>query len=369
MMSRTLKIDIPFHIPFKTEKSWKYLEKVFRSNHLCSSGPLTEKCQRWLNESFNSQKSLLTHSCTAALEMAALLIDLKPGDEVIMPANTFIATAWGATLVGATPVFVDCEADSYNIDPAKVEAAITDKTKAIVAVHLYGQPADMDPLRDIAKKHNLFLVEDAAQAHLAEYKGKRVGALSDICSFSFYPGKNLGAYGEGGAVFTDDDQLAERMKEIRVHGQKRKHEHTCIGLNGRFDTMQAAILLEKLKLFPDECKQRTLIAKRYDEAFSKCDSLTTPIIADYNQSVYAQYTILLDNPDALQLTLQENNIPAVAYYKVPMHLQPVFNYLNYSKGAFPITEAVAARCLSLPMSPYLSQTDQDRVIQAIIGAM
>ena len=297
-----------------------------------------------------------------------MALDIKADDEIITTPYTWVSTVEMIALLRARPVFVDIDPATFNIDPKHLESVITPRTKAIMPVSLYGQCADMDAINAIADKHNIPVIEDAAQSFGSSYKGKQSCHLSTIGCTSFYPSKPLGCYGEGGAIFTDDDQLAERMKIIRVHGQKRTHEHICIGLNGRFPTIQAAILLEKLKLFPGECEQRRQVAKRYDEAFSKCGALTTPVIPDYNQSVYAQYTMLLDNPDAIQLALKEKDIPAVSYYKVPMHLQPVFKYLNYSKGAFPVAESVASRCLSLPMSPYLSESDQDRVIDAVITA-
>ena len=217
-----------------------------------------------------------TSSGTDGNHMALWALDIKPGDEIIIPANTFIATAWGATLCGAKPVFVDCHPESYNVDPEKVEAAITPKTKAIVAVHLYGQPADMDALNEIASKHNLYIVEDAAQAHLAEYKGKKVGGLSDATSFSFYPGKNLGAYGEGGAVVTNNDDLAAKIKLIREHGQSKKYYHDTYGHNYRMEGIQGAVLGVKLKYLAGWTDERRRAAAKYKELLGNIEQLSLP---------------------------------------------------------------------------------------------
>ena len=217
-----------------------------------------------------------TSSGTDGNHIVLWSLGINPGDEIILPANTFIATAWGATLCGATPVFVDCHPKSYNIDPEKVEAAITKKTKAIVAVHLYGQPADLDPLREIARRHNLYLVEDAAQAHLAEYKGQKVGGLSDACSFSFYPGKNLGAFGEGGAVTTNNDQTFDLMKKIRKHGQEQKYYHSTFGHNYRMEGIQGAVLGVKLKYLPGWTEGRRRAAEKYRSLLGDLDNIVLP---------------------------------------------------------------------------------------------
>ncbi len=285
-------------------------------------------------------------------------LGIGAGDEVIMPANTFIATAWGATLCGATPVFVDCHPDSYNIDPEKVEAAITEKTKAIIAVHLYGQAADMDPLIKIAEKHNIYLVEDAAQAHLAEYKGKKIGGIGKAASFSFYPGKNLGAYGEGGAVTTDDDDLAVKFKMIRDHGAVEKYNHEIYGHNYRMEGIQGAVLGVKLRHLEKWTDGRRRVAEKYREELAGFDKVTIPKEMDYAKHVYHLYVIQVkdgtEKRDALRDFLNENGIASGLHYPIPLHQQPCFKHLGYSKGDFPVSEKLAETGLSLPMFPELS---------------
>lgn len=290
-------------------------------------------------------------------------LGVGPGDEVIIPANTFIATAWGATLQGAKPVFVDCHPQSYNLDPSKVEAAITGKTKAIVAVHLYGQPADMDPLQEIADKHGIYLVEDAAQAHLAEYKGRKIGGLGKAASFSFYPGKNLGAYGEGGAVTTNDEELANKFKMIRDHGAVQKYNHEIFGHNYRMEGIQGAVLGVKLKHLDNWTEGRRRVAKKYNDLLSDIEQIKLPQEMDYAKHVYHLFVIQVksNNPenkseqrDALQKFLGENGIASGLHYPIPLHLQPCFANLGYKKGDFPVTEELAEQGLSLPMFPELS---------------
>ncbi len=290
-------------------------------------------------------------------------LDVGPGDEVIIPANTFIATAWGATLNGAKPVFVDCHPESYNIDPDKVEAAITDKTKAIVAVHLYGQPADMDPLREIAEKYNIYLVEDAAQAHLAEYKGQKIGGLAKAASFSFYPGKNLGAYGEGGAVTTNDEELAKKFKMIRDHGAVEKYNHEIYGHNYRMEGIQGAVLGVKLKYLDRWTEGRRRVAEKYNELLSDLEEIRLPKEMDYAKHVYHLFVIQVKSNNSenrsekrneLQKFLGENGIASGLHYPIPLHLQPCFSDLGYNKGDFPVTEELAEQGLSLPMYPELT---------------
>jgi dTDP-4-amino-4,6-dideoxygalactose transaminase len=311
-------------------------------------------------------------SGTDGNHMVLWALGIGPGDEVIIPANTFIATAWGATLCGATPVFVDCHSESYNIDPSKVEAAITPKTKAIVAVHLYGQPADMDPLIEIAKKHNIILVEDCAQSHIAEYKGKRVGALGYASSFSFYPGKNLGAYGEGGAVMTDNEELAKKFKMIRDHGAEQKYYHQMFGHNYRMEGIQGAVLGVKLRHLDDWTNGRRSVAKKYYELLKDVESLILPKEMDYAKHVYHLFVVQVKSSDnnqrtvvrdELQKFLGENGIATGLHYPIPLHLQPCFSHLGYKKGDFPVTEALAEQGLSLPMYPEMT----DEQIEYVCG--
>jgi UDP-2-acetamido-2-deoxy-ribo-hexuluronate aminotransferase len=264
-------------------------------------------------------------------------------------------------------VFVDIRPDTWNMDETQVEAAITERTKVIMPVSIYGQCPDVDAINAIAEKYNLPVIEDAAQSFGATYKGKKSCNLSSIGSTSFFPSKPLGCYGDGGALFTNDDEMAEKFRWIRVHGQKRKHHHPILGLNGRMDTLQAAILLEILEVFPDEVAKRHKIGERYSESLSHFEGLTTPRIGEHNTSVYAQYTILSEQTEVIQESLKEKDIPSVSYYSVPLHLQSVFENLGHKKGDFSVAEKVANQCLSLPMSPYLSHDDQTKVIEVILG--
>lgn len=313
-----------------------------------------------------------TSSGTDANHLVLWGLGVGPGDEVIIPANTFIATAWGATLCGATPVFVDCHPESYNIDPAKVEAAITSKTKAIVAVHLYGQSADLDPLKEIAKKHNILLVEDAAQAHLAEYKGKPIGGQAAAASFSYYPGKNLGAYGEGGAVTTNDEALFNRVKKLREHGQSQKYYHDSLGHNYRMEGIQGAVLGVKLKHLSKWTDARRAVAVKYNDGLKGLAKVITPKEMSYAKHVYHLYVIQLNDGsleasnqlrDKLKDYLTQQGVNVGLHYPIPLHLQECFNDLGYKKGEFPNSERIAEAGLSLPMFPEMT----DEQINYVVG--
>lgn len=319
---------------------------------------LGEKVQNFEKEF--SKLHLVEHcvavsSGTDANHMVLWASGIKSGDEVILPANTFIATAWGITLCGATPVFVDCEPDSYNINPELVEKVITPKTKAIIAVHLYGQPADLDPLKLIAKKHGLLLIEDAAQAHMAEYKGKKVGGLADGASFSFYPGKNLGAYGEGGAVTTNNDALALKYRMMRDHGSSQKYHHETFGHNYRMEAIQGAVLGVKLKYLDQWTQKRRAVAEKYKELLSGIEELILPKEMNYAKHVYHLYVVQSFNRDELQKKLTEKGIGTGLHYPIPLHLQNCFKHLGYKKGDFMQTERLSERCLSLPIFPEMTE--------------
>lgn len=304
-------------------------------------------------------------SGTDANHLALWVLGIKAGDEVIMPANTFIATAWGATLCGATPVFVDCEPDSYNLDPKKIEEKITPNTKAIVAVHLYGQPADLDAIREIADKHNLILLEDAAQAHIAEYKDNKIGGQSIAASFSFYPGKNLGAFGEGGAVTTNDDEIAAKVKMLRDHGSNKKYYHEMYGHNYRMEGIQGAVLGVKLKMLKEWTDKRRAAAKKYNDLLKDIKEIELPKEMSYANHVYHLFVIQTKKRDELQKFLNDNDIASGLHYPVPLHLQKCFDHLNYKKGDFPVTEKLADQCLSLPMFPDLSDEQIEFVCEKI----
>lgn len=294
-------------------------------------------------------------SGTAGNHLALWSLGIGHGDEIIIPVNTFIATAWGASLCGATPVFVDNDPDSYNIDVDRVEAAITPKTRAIVAVHLYGQSADMDPLVKLAKKHDIYLVEDAAQAHLAQYKGKPVGNFGIVTSFSFYPGKNLGAFGEGGAVMTDDQRLSDKIKIMRDHGSAKKYHHTEFGHNYRMSNIIGASLDAKVAYIEDWTRQRRDNAKLYDRYLSDIYEITLPTEMPYAKHVYHLYVIRTDYRDELMAYLADNGIASGLHYPIPLHRQEVFKYLGYSDDDFPVASEQAGQILSLPMYPELTE--------------
>ncbi len=301
-------------------------------------------------------------SGTDALLMALMALGIGAGDEVITTPFTFVASAEVVALVGARPVFVDVDARTYNLDPQKLEAAITPRTRAIMPVSLYGQCADMDAINAIAARHRLPVIEDAAQSFGATYKGRPSCNLSTIGCASFFPSKPLGCYGDGGACFTNDAALAERMRQIRVHGEDRRYHHVTLGINGRLDTLQAAVLLAKLEVFDAEVEARREVAARYGELLRR--KVGIPYIEPHNTSVFAQYTIQVNDRDGLQQRLKEQGIPTAVHYPVPLHLQPVFAGLGLKEGSYPVAEAAARRVLSLPMHPYLSEADQHRICAA-----
>lgn len=306
------------------------------------------------------------NSGTDALHLAMRALDIGAGDEVITTAFTFVATAEAVGIVGAKPVFVDINADTFNIDPAKIENAITPKTKAIVPVHLYGQPAQMDMILDIAKRHNLFVIEDACQAIGALYNGKMVGSFGDIGCFSFYPTKNLGAMGDGGLLTTNSDALRDRVVALRNHGGAVRYHHDEIGVNSRLDEVQAAILRVKLKHVNEWNKKRRENAYRYNELFAKCPDIVTPKEIDNSYCVYHQYTVKIPNRDNIHKMLQEKGIGAMLYYPIPLHLQKVHAYLGMGKGSLPITERNTEVVISLPMFPELTAEEQKTVADTLI---
>lgn len=298
-----------------------------------------------------------TSSGTSALHLALLACGIKAQDEVITTPYTFTATAEAILYVGARPVFVDINPRDYNIDVKGIEEKITPKTKAILPVHIYGHPADMDPVLKLAKQHSLKVIEDAAQAHGAEYKGKRVGSLGDAGCFSFYPGKNLGAFGDGGAVVTNNKDIADKIKLLHNHGRgEDRYGHLVAGYNYRLDTLQAAVLRIKLRYLPDWNQKRRELAQSYNKIFSEV-KLTTPLEQDYAQCVYHLYVIQIEDRDGLQKHLQAKEIATAAHYPLPLHLQKAYLHLGYHPGEFPVSEACAKRVLSLPLFPELTQEE------------
>jgi len=320
-------------------------------------GPKVESFEKAFALCHDADYCYGTSSGTDANHLALWALGIGPGDEVIIPVNTFVATAWGITLCGATPVFADCHASSYNLDYEGIESKITSKTKAIIAVHLYGQAADMDSLRAIANRHSLFLVEDAAQAHLAEYKGKRVGTLGDVASFSFYPGKNLGAYGEGGAVMTNDAGIAHKLKLMRDHGSETKYQHVSYGHNYRMESIQGAILSVKLKYLQDWTDRRRAIAKRYCELLGDIKQIKLPEEMPYSRHVFHLFVIQVSERADVQKLLAEAGISTGLHYPIPLHMQACFSHLGHKLGDYPNAEALADNCLSLPIFPEMTDAE------------
>lgn len=328
-------------------------------------GPEVRELEQKLAEYTGSKHCITVSSGTDSLLIALMALGVGPGDEIITVPYTWISSAEVIALLGAKPVFVDIRPDTWNMDERLLEAAISEKTKAIMPVSIYGQTPDMDAINEVASRHEIPVIEDAAQSFGATYKGRKSCNLSSIGSTSFFPSKPLGCYGDAGALFTDNDEWAEKFRSIRVHGQERKHHHPILGLNGRMDTLQAAILLSVFDVFPEEVEKRREIGDRYNSSLSDIDGLATPVIAPGNSSVYAQYTILSGQRECIQNSLKEQKIPSVSYYSVPLHLQPVFSDLGCRSGDFPVSEKIANECLSLPMGPYLSDGDQNKVLEGI----
>ena len=357
-------------------------------------GPEIKELESKLAAYVGAKHAIGCASGTDALLMALMAYNVGPGDAIFTTPFTFIATAEVISLLGATPVFVDIDPITFNIDPAKLALALRavkssdsslhplpnnnvnlkmeNKTltpRGVIPVDLFGLPADYDLINRIAKEQGLFVIEDAAQSFGGEYKGKKACSLADIACTSFFPAKPLGCYGDGGMCFTDDDQLAEIMESIRVHGKGgHKYDNVRIGINGRLDTLQAAILLAKFGIFPEEVQLRQEAARRYTALLTQNSSLLTPCIPDGYKSVWAQYSLLAKDEEhrsSLQKQLQENKIPTAIYYPKPLHLQTAFKYLTYKEADFPVSENAADRIFSLPMHPYLSVQDQEKIGQVI----
>lgn len=331
-------------------------------------GPEVEAFEEEIAEFVGVSHSISCSSGTDALLLCLMALDVGPGDEVIVPAFTFFATAEVVALLGATPVFVDILPDTYNIDPEKVKDAITYNTKAVIAVSLYGQCAELDELMNICGSKGIYLIEDAAQSLGAEHKGRKSCSIAHLSATSFFPAKPLGCYGDGGCIFTNSDTLAEKIRSLRNHGQVKRYVHKYIGINGRLDAMQAAILREKLKIYPEEIELRQVVAGRYD-ALLKEKGIEPPVVKDYNISVYAQYTIKVSNRDKVAQFLNENGIPTSIHYPIPVPYQEAFSYLGYKSGSLPVSETASQQVLSLPFHPYLTVEDQIRVVEALSEAL
>ena len=330
-------------------------------------GPEVAEMERALADYVGARHCVAVASGTEALLIALMALGIGPGDEVITPAFTFAATAEVIVLAGAVPVLVDIEPDTCNIDPRLIEASVTERTRAIMPVSLYGQPADMAEINAIAARHGLAVIEDAAQSFGAAYQGRKSCALSTFGCTSFFPSKPLGCYGDGGAMFTDDDEGAQHCREIRVHGQSRRYHHTRIGLGGRMDTIQCAVVLAKLKRFEWERERRLEIGARYNRLLDERGIERVAQRAD-RTSVFAQYTVLVDDRPAVQRALEESGIPTAVHYPAPLSAQPAYRD-RCVYVALPCSEAAARRVLSLPMHPYLDEALQDRIVAALDEAV
>jgi len=342
------------------------LNKVMQSAQFIM-GPEVEELESALAARVGAQHCISCASGTDALLLALMTLGIGSEDEVITSPFTFIATGEMIALIGAKPVFVDIDSRTYNLDPKLLERAVTSRTRAIMPVALYGQCAEMDAINSVAAKHKLPVIEDAAQSFGATYKGRQSCNLSAIGCTSFFPSKPLGCYGDGGACFTNDDQLAAIMRQTRNHGQDGRYHHVRLGFNGRLDTMQAAVLLAKLEVFDEELRCRNEIAQRYSSMLG--EAVCVPYIENHNQSAWAQYTVRVPNRAEVQRSLHEGGIPTAVHYPKPVHLQPVFANLRLSEGSFPISEKASEEVLSLPMHPYMSQSDLANVANALRNAL
>ncbi len=341
---------------------------VMESTHFIL-GPQVQAIEEAVAAYHGVEHAVAVASGTDALHLALLAAGIKRGDEVITSPFTFIATAEAISYIGASPVFVDIDPQTFNIDVNKVEAAITAKTKAVIPVHLFGQPADMDALMEIAKKRNLRIIEDCAQSFGAEYYGKKTGSFGDFGCFSFFPSKNLGAYGDGGMVITDNRDLAEHLQRLRNHGSHVRYYHDEIGYNSRLDEIQAAVLQVKFKHLDEYNEKRRGIARRYNACFVG-SGIVTPSELEGMKHVFHQYTIRIKNRDAVKKRLDDGKVTSsMIYYPVPLHLQAAYKCLGMHAGSMPVTEQICQEVLSLPMYPELSEAQVSQVSNAVKQAL
>jgi len=344
------------------------IKEVIDSNAF-AGGPFVEKFEEDFAAYCSSQYAIGVGSGTEALWLALLAGGVGAGDEVITVANTFMATAEAITYCGAQPVFVDVNETTYTMDPAGLEEALSSRTKAIIPVHLFGQPADMDPILEFGRAHKLFVVEDAAQAHGAKYKGRTAGTLGDAGCFSFYPSKNLGAFGEAGAILTNNSELQEKLRMLRDHGQVRKYRHSLIGWNCRMDGIQAAVLTVKLRHLETANSLRRAHAAAYNKALAGLSEVATPFEASYARHVYHVYAIRVEERDEIVWFLKEKGIECGVHYPVPIHLQKAYQGLGYKAGSLPVSERIALELISLPMFPELTAAQIAAVALNVRGAV
>jgi UDP-2-acetamido-2-deoxy-ribo-hexuluronate aminotransferase len=347
----------------------KAIEAVLTSTAFIN-GPQVNQFAEALRNYVGAKFCIPCANGTDALQIAMMALDLKPGDEVILPVHTYVATAEVIALLGLTPVFIDVRADTFNLDVDRLEQKITSKTKAIVPVHLYGQCADMEAILKIAHKHNLFVIEDAAQSLGAEYifkddTRKKSGTMGTIGTTSFFPSKNLGCYGDGGAIFTNDPLLAEKIKMIGSHGQKIKYHHDVIGVNSRLDTLQAAILLVKLKFLNEYEQKRNAVADFYDQALKGIPQIKIPVRAKNSTHVFHQYTLQVEERNELKIFLEGQQIPTMIYYPVPLHLQKAYRRDGVGEGSFPVTEQLSRTVISLPIHTEMKSDELEYIADKI----
>jgi dTDP-4-amino-4,6-dideoxygalactose transaminase len=364
-----MQLKVPFldlklhHAPLRVEIDQAIGEVIDRGTF--AGGPFVAEFENDFAAFCGSQQAIGLGSGTDALWLALLACGVGPGDEVITVPNTFMATAEAITYAGAKPVFVDVDERTYTMDPALLGQALTARTKAVIPVHLFGQVADMEPILSFGRKNRLYVIEDAAQGQGAEYKGRKAGSIGDIGCFSFYPGKNLGAFGEAGAVVTNNAALQEKIRILRDHGQIRKYHHSIIGWNCRMDGIQAAVLRIKLRHLDQANHRRRAHARHYDELFSGSQDVVTPYEASYGRHNYHIYAIRVQERDEVMRLLEEKGIGCAIHYPIPIHLQQAYRSLGYAEGAFPVSERLCAEFISLPMFPELTERQVELVVTSV----
>jgi len=368
-----MQIKVPFldlkshHAPLLSEFNGAIQEVI--DEGAFAGGPFVARFEADFAAYCDCPHAIGVGSGTEALWLSLLALGVGPGDDVITVPNTFMATAEAISYCGARPVFVDVDERTYTMDPTMLEKAVTAETKAIIPVHLFGQPADMDPIMEVARKHGLFVIEDACQAHGAEYRGRKVGTLADAACFSFYPGKNLGAFGEAGAVVTGNAELQEKIRILRDHGQVRKYYHSMVGWNCRMDGIQAAVLRIKLRHL-ERCNElRRSHAAHYDRGLNGTDEVVAPAHAAWVRHVYHIYAIRVKDRDKVMRLLAEKGVGSGVHYPVPVHLQDTYRSLGYERGTFRIAERCATEFVSLPMFPELTSAQVEIVIEAVKAAV
>jgi UDP-2-acetamido-2-deoxy-ribo-hexuluronate aminotransferase len=359
-------VDLPAQYQKYQQEIDKAIAAVLASSRFIN-GPEVQELEQELSRFVDVPHAVGCASGTDALLLALMALGIGEGNEVITTPFTFIATAETIALAGARPVFVDIEPDTYNLDPRLIEAAVNERTKAIIAVDIFGLPANYGALQELADRYGLMLIEDAAQSLGAEQNGRKCGSFGTMATTSFFPAKPMGCYGDGGMIFTDDELLAERLRMLRNHGQQRRYHHSLLGTNSRLDTLQAAILLAKLPFFPAEISRRRDIAARYSEKFSRY--FQVPVEPSGYASVYAQYSLRTQQRSRVLDRLHEAGVPTAIHYPVPLHLQEVFSSLGYRSGDLPVAEQVCQEIFSLPVHPFLTEAEQENIIAIAIGAV